>query len=64
MATPLVNSHTHDGLERVIAAFGALGTLVRGAMQHSRAAAEKPPSSTALTKTAISPERLICCRDM
>ncbi|MNW13409.1 hypothetical protein D3C71_2113600 [compost metagenome] len=35
-----------------------------GVMQQTFAAAEKPPSSTALAKTAISPERLIDKRDM
>jgi hypothetical protein len=35
-----------------------------GVMQQTLAAAEKPPSSTTLAKTAISPERLTVKRDM
>ena len=59
MATPLVNSHTHDGLERVISAFGALGNLMRGAAQHSRAAAEARRSDERLLEVARQDPRVM-----
>ena len=59
MATPLVNSQTHDGLERVISAFGALAALFNGAVQHARAASEARRNDARLMEVARHDPRVL-----